>query len=252
MNKYLLILLSTIFVSCVTVYETTTYSAINQTIDPATDSISDPLFNNILKPYEEKMGSKLNETIAWSDTALTSYRPESPLSNLLSDILLNYGIEFSEHNQLNKNPDFSLMNHGGIRSFIPRGKVTIKNMYELIPFENELVYLKLSGSQVESLANHLASRGGEGVSGISFGISGNKAVNIKVNGRNLNRDKMYWLVTNDYLANGGDGMEILIHASERFNSSQKLRDIFINELREMKKRGESITGKTDGRIYYVE
>jgi 2',3'-cyclic-nucleotide 2'-phosphodiesterase (5'-nucleotidase family) len=252
MNKYLLILLSTMLVSCVTVYETTSYSATNHIIDQATDSINDPSFNKILKPYEEQMGNKLNEIIAWSDTALTSYRPESPLSNLLSDILLNYGIEFSEKNQLNKHPDFSLMNHGGIRSFIPPGNVTVKNMYELIPFENELVYLKLSGSQVESLAHHLASRGGEGVSGISFGISNNKAINIKVNGKSINRESMYWLVTNDYLANGGDGMEILIHAEERFNSGQKLRDIYIKELREMKNRGESITGKTDGRVHYVE
>ncbi|MBN1927071.1 MAG: 5'-nucleotidase C-terminal domain-containing protein [Prolixibacteraceae bacterium] len=252
MNKLLLIPLLGLLVSCVTVYETNSYTAVNHSIDHLTDSITDTGFSRIIEPYRERLGDELSEIISFSDSTLVNYRPESPLSNFLSDLMLDYGESFSEKNGLNKTPCFSLMNHGGIRSFIPQGEVNVENMYQLIPFENELVFLRLSGVQVIELANHIASRGGEGVSGISFGINSEKAANINIKGKKLDAEGTYWLVTNDYLANGGDGMKVLTESLDRYDSGIKLRNLYIEELKKMKQQGMHINAKSDGRLFYVE
>ena len=95
---------------------------------------------------------------------------------------------------------FSIVNNGGLRTSLPKGKITVGDVFELMPFENELVLLSLTGSQVSELADYIASRGGEGVSGISFGMLSGRAEGIKIQNRPLEPDSTYWMVTSDYIA----------------------------------------------------
>ncbi|HPR33455.1 MAG TPA: 5'-nucleotidase C-terminal domain-containing protein, partial [Prolixibacteraceae bacterium] len=98
---------------------------------------------------------------------------------------------------------------------------------------------------------HLASRGGEGVSGITFGIQSGKAHNIQIGSKALDPSEKYWLITNDYLANGGDGMKTLTRAEKRIPLGIKLRDVIIGVMRERTHNGETIGASTDGRIYEI-
>jgi 2',3'-cyclic-nucleotide 2'-phosphodiesterase (5'-nucleotidase family) len=253
MNKFLVfagVLL--ILAACSTSYKTVDINYQNNVINELTDSVKDPSFAKILSPYKNKLSEEMSEIISWSDTSLVDYKPESPLSNFVSDLILNYARKFAKENQPGIEVNFSLINHGGLRTSLPKGKITVLDIFELMPFENELVLLKLTGNQVSELADYIASRNGEGVSGISFGMKSGKAVTITVQNKPLDLDSTFWMVTNDYIANGGDGMKILSYASQRVVTGAKIRDVIINHLKDLKLNGQTVSAKTDRRIYNVE
>ena len=54
----------------------------------------------------------------------------------------------------------------------------------------------------------VAEKGGDSVGGVRFKISNDKAKDIELWRNTLKGEKQYWIVTNDYIASGGDGMEI--------------------------------------------
>lgn len=254
MNIRLLIagILVFILFSCSTISETTSYDYQNHPINVISDSITDNEFMAILEPYKEEVDSKMSEVIARSKESLVSYRPESPLSNFLSDLILDFAVDYCNQNNLGITPEISLYNHGAIRGALPKGPITIKNIYELMPFENELVLVLITGQQLIDLADYISTRGGEGVSGITFGMHQNKAENIKVQGLAVDVNKKYWLIASDYIVNGGDGMKVLTWAEKRIDTGHKMRDVIIDYLKEKNAKGEMIDAKTDGRIYNVK
>lgn len=254
MNIRLLISVILVFIlfSCRTISETTSYDYKNLSINIINDSIYDQQFDSILQPYKIMVEAKMSEVISMSNEGLISYRPESPLSNFLSDMILDFANDYCKKNRFEFNIQFSLFNHGGIRSSIPKGEITIKNAYELMPFENKLVLLQLTGEQVIILADYITTREGEGVSGIKFGMLGNKAVDIKIQGINVDAEKKYWMVTSDYIASGGDGMKVLTWADKTVQIDYFIRDVIIDHLKMKRDRGEMVDAKSDGRIYRVE
>lgn len=254
MNTRLLIggILVFIFSSCSTISETTSYDYQNHPINVIADSITDNEFMAILAPYKKIVDSKMSEVIAKSSETLISYKPESPLSNFLSDLILDFAIDYCNENNLGITPEISLYNYGAIRGSLPKGPITIRNIYELMPFENQLVLVLITGQQLIDLADYITTRGGEGVSGITFGMHQNKAENIKVHGLAVDVNKKYWLIASDYIVNGGDGMKVLTWAEKRIDTGHKMRDVIIDCLTEMNSRGEKISAKTDGRIYNVK
>ena len=145
------------------------------------------------------------KVISVSENEMVKDKPESSLTNFLADLLLAEGKEETKKSGLDFQPDVSYFNYGGIRTSLPEGELTVGKIYELMPFENEMVFLKLSGSQLQEFLNAIAEKGGDSVGGVRFLISDKKAVQVKINGEPLNPEADYWLVTNDYVAGGGDG-----------------------------------------------
>jgi 2',3'-cyclic-nucleotide 2'-phosphodiesterase (5'-nucleotidase family) len=246
------LLIVVVAASCTSSYNVVKYQYQNFTIDQKTDSVKDETYLNLLKPYSARLDSELTEVIAFADTSLLYYRPESPLSNFISDILLDYGYEYTGKKYRDIAVDFSLTNINGLRTSLPAGEIRVSNIFELLPFENELVLLKLTGDQVAGLSDYIVFRKGEGVAGISFGMKSGKAVDIKIRNKPLDRNATYWLITYDYIANGGDGMKILKDVIKRVETGDKIRDVVIRKLKQMKYNGQHVTAKIDGRIYYVE
>lgn len=183
-----------------------------------------------------------------SDIELVKQKPESGLTNLLADLLLNEGKKFSRESNLQINPEISYFNYGGIRTSLPKGEITVGKIFELMPFENEMVFIQLTGAQLQQFYNQVADFGGESVGGVRFVISNGKAKDIFINGELLNTEKKYWLVTNDYSANGGDDLEVFTHRLEFIGSNKKIRDIIISNFEERQKNGEVISEILDGRI----
>ncbi|MDO8951464.1 MAG: hypothetical protein Q7U86_02505, partial [Draconibacterium sp.] len=96
--------------------------------------------------------------------------------------------------------------------------------------------------------NIVAAKGGDSVGGVRFVISNGKAKNVLIDGRSLNPLEKYWMVTNDYSANGGDDLLVFTQRLELISSSKKIRDIIISNFEERKINGESLTENLDGRI----
>jgi len=106
------------------------------------------------------------------------------------------------------------LNHGGIRRpYLKKGPVTLGMMYELMPFDNLMVVLTVKGRLLKDILEIAEERGGEPLSGaivsVKEGIS-----QISIDGADLDLNKEYTLVANDYMYNGGDGYAVLQNGSK--------------------------------------
>jgi 2',3'-cyclic-nucleotide 2'-phosphodiesterase (5'-nucleotidase family) len=203
---------------------------------------------SIVKPYHDSIEHDLSKLVTVSDSPLIKSKPESKLTNLIADIMFGYGTEFCTDQKPNVHPDLSYVNYGGIRSSLPQGEITIGRIFELMPFENEIVLIRISGSSVQKMADCIASRGGEGISGMKLGIRNSKPVTLQVGGVAIDTTASYWLVTNDYIANGGDQMSMFLNPIDRINTKMKIRDLLIKTLSDRYKKEGVLSIKLDGRI----
>jgi len=190
----------------------------------------------------------MGRVISISEVELIKGKPESGLTNLLADLLLFEGQKEAESNNLKIKPLVSFFNYGGIRTSLPNGEITVGKIFELMPFENEMVFIQLTGEQLQQFYDIVAKAGGESLGGVRFIISNGRAKNVVIDDEDLIPEKTYWMVTNDYVANGGDDLQILGQHLEFIGSGKKIRDITISNLEERQKNGEVLVEKLDGRI----
>ncbi len=214
---------------------------------------SNPLDSQLVQiylPYKEILEKDMSRVISRSGEVMVKDKPESNLTNFLADLLLEEGRLILQEEGNKTKPDMSYFNYGGIRTFLPEGDITVGKIFELMPFENELVLLQLTGKQVRRFLDHVAQKGGDSVGGVRFFIKEERAVHIQVNNRPLQPDSSYWLVTNDYVAEGGDGLEVFTESQSFMSMGQKIRDVIIAHLERKYQEGEVITARKDGRIRY--
>ncbi len=204
----------------------------------------------LVVPYRQNLEGDMSKVISISNEELTKSKPESKLTNLVADMLLNAGRTFCRLNNQDIVPDVAYVNYGGLRVSLPRGKITVGNIYELMPFENEMVLLKLPGITMDKFVQQIALRGGDGVAGMRLGIRENRVESLEVGGQEFDINKDYWVVTNDYIAAGGDDMSMLVDRKEFIKTGLKIRDMMIEELENEHQSGGRIQGILDGRIYY--
>lgn len=221
----------------------------NIKLDSTLTIAPDAKMESVILPYHTRLMKDMGKVLCISKTPLFGGRPESLLTNFCADLVLHESDSICLKRYPDIRMDVSMVNRGGLRVPIPKGEVKVQDMFELMPFENEVVFLKISGVDLRKFIDHIASRGGEGVSGMRFGIKDGKGINPEIQGQPLDDSKSYWLVTSDYIANGGDGSGILQKITERIATGVKFRELFIDHLRKMGRKGLAIEVKTDGRIY---
>lgn len=198
---------------------------------PITDSYDqEKKITTFIRPYKEHIDKNLSEVLAVApETIDKSGVLQSPMGNLFSQVVYNLGNPIFMQRE-NKAIDFVFLNHGGIRSIIPKGNVTAGTAYEIMPFENNLVVVALKGEQVEELLTYFINeKKPHPLYGLSFTLSGGKNYsNVLIQGKPFQRESTYYVGTNDYLANGGDNMIFFKKATQRFELDYKLRNILID------------------------
>jgi 2',3'-cyclic-nucleotide 2'-phosphodiesterase (5'-nucleotidase family) len=199
-------------------------------------------------PYKLKLDNDMNRVISVCETNMVKNKPESGLTNLLADLLMEEGKAEEEINNMQLVPDVSFFNYGGIRTGLPEGNITVGKAFELMPFENEMVFIQLTGLQLQQFCDLIAESGGGSVGGIRFVISDGKAKNVTVGGKPLQAEKKYWMVTNDYVANGGDDLAMLRQRLDLKSSGLKIRDAIIRNFEKRQKAGITLKLNLDGRI----
>lgn len=212
----------------------------------------DSVMESIVEPYRDSIQNELSTLIAISSTPLIKGKPESKLTNLVSDILLEFGTSYCMKQNLNSYPTVAFVNYGGLRASLPKGEITVERIFELMPFENEIVIIKISGQSFLLMADKIANSGGEGVAGMKMGIRNGMVSSLTTGGNPIDLSAYYWIVTSDYIANGGDKMTMFLNNIERINTKMKIRDLLIHALGERYKRDGIIDVKEDGRIFNVQ
>ncbi len=127
---------------------------------------------------------------------------DSPVGNLVTDAMRASDPEIA----------IAMYNSGGLRTFIPAGVVTFGRIYEVVPFDNCLVKVTLSGKQIREILEHglSASYGIMEISGLKVEFDpdrrpGERCVSIMTEKGPLDDDRLYIVGTNEFLINGGDG-----------------------------------------------
>lgn len=181
----------------------------------------DEEIESIISPYRDDLASTMDKVIARVEIDLFKDKPSSSLGNLLADATLAMASEYTR-----SFIDIGIINYGGIRvPSLTKGPVTIGNVYELMPFDNYLVVLSLTGKQVQSMLDAIAASGGWPVAGVTFTIKDNTADDVQINGKRLHSESTYRIAISDYLANGGDNMDMLKGLPQE-NTNVLLRDAF--------------------------
>lgn len=209
---------------------------------PAVDST----IYKAIAPYKKSHDEQMYAVIAHSEGAFVKADLESTLGNIFCD-----GVLYETKKILGKDStmlDVAVFNKGGLRNSLPKGDITIGNIFELMPFDNEVVLLKLSGTQFRDMLDKIIEKGGIPVGGFRMEIKGSTPTNVTVNGKPFDATKDYWVVTSDYLANGGDNYSFFKNAKERKIMNALLRNVMINYCEDMTKQGKTLKPYLDGRI----
>ena len=204
-------------------------------IEPAAD------IEALIAPYRDRLGEQLAEVLAHSSGEFRKDEPEGTLENLVADALLDVVQDLAADTV-----HVALLNDGGLRVPVSEGPILMRHAYELLPFENYVTVLSLSGSQLERLADEIALSGGEPIAGWTMELAGDDAVDVRIGGQPVDPARRYRLATVDYLVDGGGTWTVLWEAGAqaREDLDVLIRDVLVAYLRER----DTVSPALDGRV----
>jgi 5'-nucleotidase len=121
-------------------------------------------------------------------------------------------------------------------------------MFEIMPFENTLLVVTIAPKKMNELLEYMANSKGHPMSGIRLQIKDKKAINVEVDGKPLDKNRNYKIVTTDYLQHGGDRMYFLSDPISIDTLHYKMRDAMIDYFG----KKDTINVKLDGRFSYAK
>lgn len=219
----------------------------------------------VVEKYRRSVEAALNGVIGETEVSLDGENVrarETNLGNLITDIM-----------RQRSGAEVAVINGGAIRASIKKGKVRAGDVYSALPFDNYIVAVRLTGTQIKEALEHGLSAMEDGggrflqVSGLTFSYasSAGKGPGVKkifVAGKPIMFNKEYVVATNDFLAAGGDGYKVFgeaLKASKDFSvnggalkcdkivyndAGRWLRDVVIEYI----KNAGKISVEVEGRI----
>ena len=186
---------------------------------------------DIINPYKLNLDKTMNKVLSFSVDNYSKNDGDynTAIGNLMADAVLELtNPVFKDRTE--KNIDMVLLNHGGIRSILPKGKVTTKTAYKLMPFENSVVVAALKGSVVFEMINYLKiSNKAHPISGLELVINAdNSYKKIQIGGKAVDSEKLYYIATSDYLYKGGDQMDFFKKSDTLYKLNYKIRNVLLD------------------------
>lgn len=172
---------------------------------------------------------------------------ECGMGNLIADAMLarvrDQGVEIA------------IQNSGGIRASIDAGEVTMGEVLTVLPFQNTLSTFQVTGATMVAALENGVSQIEEGagrfpqVAGMTFVVdpaaeAGARVSDVMVGGAPIDLDKVYGVVSNNYVRNGGDGYDMFRDAMNAYDFGPDLADVTA----EFIAANAPYTPYTDGRI----
>ncbi|WP_062056954.1 5'-nucleotidase C-terminal domain-containing protein [Aquimarina longa] len=225
-------------------------TATQQKIDSTV--VADTSIDSFIAPFRAHLNETLDATLCIATINITKFdgKLESTLGNLMADISLHQTQPIFKK-RYSKNIDFVLLNHGGIRAPINKGSVTARTAFEVMPFENELVVAELSYEKTKALISYLAERQqAHPIANLKLQIlkDAKKATKVTVNGQPLQEGKNYFVLTTDYLQQGGDSMNFFKDPIQIYKTEYKLRNTLIDYFKSV----DTVHVQLDKRMRYAE
>lgn len=225
----------------------------------------DPELKQLITTWKAPIEELLRRVVGTSSMDLLldgCLEGECALGNLYARILYDYVAELLGESQL----DFCFVNTKGIRAGVRRGPITMDALYAIVPFDNEVTTVKLSGAAIVEIFENVGSklnRRNMAVIDSNVQIHNIRYVYSSVNPGHLiectvynsrigewepiEREKVYTAATSSFLSYGGDN--IITPAQPSAPSYALIRDAFIKWF---ERNTEPVSVTTDGRIMAVD
>lgn len=185
----------------------------------------------IVHKYEEELNHILKEKIAYTDKDLTHKRSVNGVT-MLGQFITKSMVESS-------GAQVGLINSGGIRRSLNKGIITVGDMWDIMPFDNNLVTMKLRGADLKRVMEHGIMN--KNVGGIQFyGLKvcydstkeyGNRISSMNLlDGTKVEMDKEYTVATNDFVYYKGDNYDFS-GAIDFKDSKETVRNVLIKEFK---------------------
>jgi len=239
------LLFAALLFSCSTGYRLSKSNRADYPID--SQLAADSVIIKTYLPYKAQMEAEMRQVIAHSAVLMSKKSsdtlPESLLSNFFADAVMHQALK------LDANIDFAIPStKGGLRVDLPKGNITVSNIFELMPFENEVVVYDVSGVQVRQLLDFIASTNGQPISGFQMQIKDKKLLSATYKGKPFEDNKTYRIMTSDYIGGGGDKVPVFKDITSRKAIGLKVRDALMKEVKEKEAAGELLNPVLDNRI----
>jgi 5'-nucleotidase/UDP-sugar diphosphatase len=163
---------------------------------------------DLLRPYQQAAREMLEREIGSSDSSLDGDR------NIVRNQQTDLGQLIGRAMMEKTHADFAIVNSGGIRSSLPAGPISYRDILSVHPFGNTIGTVELSGHDVlEYLGAAAAMEPGSGgfaqFVGIDIRIVQGQVQQASIAGNEIDPEKTYRMAVNSFMAAGGDGYPIL-------------------------------------------
>ncbi len=163
---------------------------------------ADPVVDSIVTAATAKVQVRIDRRVATIATSFVRNSDQYPLGNIVADAARVKG-----------NADFGAWNNGGIRTDVPAGPITFGGVYQISPFGNVLVRVRLRGRDLVANAERWVWNGRPNthVSGLTIEFDpakpqGQRVVRVLgANGAPLDPDRIYSLAVNDFMIDDAEG-----------------------------------------------
>ena len=216
LNSIILFFIGAGLLACSSV-NTITVSSEKQ-ISVTKDYEKDNRIDSIISPYRSEMNIEMKEVIAHATKSFERGKPNGALNNWSADVVLSIG----RKSVSDEVPVFCLLNWGGLRNSISAGNVLLEDIFKLMPFDNEIVVVKMPTDSLYKVEQYLIERNGEPIAGAT--LENGKLNFINTNSENT---EFVYVVTSDYLMNGGDNMVFFEDRLSEIHTSVLMRDAMI-------------------------
>lgn len=179
--------------------------------------------DSLISPYRDSVDLEMKVVIARAEVNFEKGRPNGALNNWAANAILNNQVNDVSENE----PTFCLLNTGGLRNSINAGDVTIGDIFKLMPFDNTIVWVKMPMESLHLIGEYLKKSGGEPIAGAKF------MDDTIVFNRFIESD-YFWVITSDYLLEGGDHMDFFQQRLEEVYTLKLMRDAMIEEAKKEK------------------
>jgi 2',3'-cyclic-nucleotide 2'-phosphodiesterase (5'-nucleotidase family) len=192
-------------------------------------NIADRAAGDLVKKYKDQLDPqldvKLGDLGATLDN-LSKYELPTPLFDFVLKILY-------EHTKA----DFAMETAASITGRLDAGPIHLRNIFRIMPYNNFVVIIKLSGAEVKKLIDYSISKKKTPffiqTHGISYEEVNGAARNIKIKGEALNENKIYSAAADNYMAAGGAEDNIIKNLSDdkKVYSDKLIRDLVIDYIK---------------------
>ena len=208
-------------------------------VDEALDAIRDPAYLARLAPYKEVVDREMNVRVGYVPDTFWVGAPECPLLNWLTDALWEAAKQVYPGRV-----DGAFVNMGSVRGEWLPGDLTFGQIYTIMPFENHLVVITLTGENLIELCDSIVSYGAQGLAGLRMTAVDGQLADLTVGGKPVVPNKNYTLATSDYMTGGADHMTALTRYSKYWDSQLLIRDLYIQAAQ----RQDTLRATVDGRV----